>query len=168
MQELIFNLGVERANNPEIRKSRIIFNLGENKSANIIEFAMQKMMEIYNINLFDYRTEIIERENSIGFYLNWHIDDCAVYKHNNTENKTNNVPLDDKYSLFHLKELPKYTMIIYLSSIDIDFKGGELEFVDLLIRPRKYDVVFFDSREVHKVRTFRKGVRKNILIKFFA
>jgi hypothetical protein len=58
-------------------------------------------------------------------------------------------------------------MIIYLTSIDIDFIGGELEFVDQLIKPKKNDIVFFDSREVHRVRRFRNGTRKNILIKFF-
>ncbi len=80
----------------------------------------------------EYKTEVIKRDNDVGFYLNWHIDDCAIHKHKTTEGKTNNIALNDKYSLYHLKELPKYTMIIYLSSIDEDFFGGEFEFVNQL------------------------------------
>jgi hypothetical protein len=173
MQKLIYDLGCKRANDEEIRKSRFLFNIGEiivnDTKENIIETAKEKLKNNFNLDLTNYNPEIIERDNAIGFYLNWHIDDCAVFKHDqNLEGeKTNNVPLDEKYSLFHMKCLPRYTMIIYLTSIDDDFIGGEFEFVDQLIRPKKYDVVVFDSREVHRVRRFRGGIRKNILIKFF-
>lgn len=166
MQDLLYKLGCERANDYEIKKSRLYFNL-KNITENLIENATIEIKNKLNINLNDFDKEIIERNNEQNFYLNWHIDDCAVFVHNSTENKKNNIPLNDKYSLFHIKTLPKYTMIIYLTSINIDFEGGELEFVDLLIKPQKNDVVFFDSREVHRVRRFRSGVRKNILIKFF-
>ena len=39
----------------------------------------------------------------------------------------------------HMKDLPKYTMIIYLTGYDIDFIGGEFEFVNQIIKPKKYD-----------------------------
>jgi hypothetical protein len=169
MQKLIYDLGCKRAADDEIRKSRFMFNIEKNIKSDIIESAKEKLKDNFNVDLTNYEQEIIERENAVGFYLNWHIDDCAVFKHDpNLEGeKQNNVPLDDKYSLFHMKPLPKYTMIIYLTSIDEDFIGGEFEFVDQLIRPKKYDVIMFDSREVHRVRRFRDGTRKNILIKFF-
>lgn len=170
MQEIIFNFGLERIQNIEIKNARLIFNLGDIQDLNeteLIDFAMQKILQLNNINLFDYEQKIIQRENKLGFYLNWHIDDCAIFKHKDTDNKKNNIKLNDKFSLFNLEELPKYTMIIYLSSCDKDFFGGEFEFVNKKIKPQKYDVIFFDSREVHRVNTFRKGERKNILVKFY-
>lgn len=166
MQETIYNFGIQRIQDNEIKSARFCFNLGENENDKI-QSAINKIKSISGIDLTLYRQEIIKRENKVGFYLNWHIDDCAVYKHDTTENKTNNIVLNDKYSLYHTKTLPKYTMIIYLTSIDQDFVGGEFEFVDQLIKPKKNDVVFFDSREVHRVRTFRGGNRQNILVKFY-
>jgi 2OG-Fe(II) oxygenase superfamily len=171
MQEVILNLGKKRANEINIRSLRHYFNLGKIEDAlkkkDIKEIAKELMKDKYNIDLTNFRSEIIERDNKIGFYLNWHIDDCSIHKHKTTENKTNNEILNDKYGLYHEKLLPKYTMIIYLTSIDQDFTGGEFEFVDQLIKPKKYDVIFFDSGEVHRVRRLRSGERKNILIKFY-
>jgi len=172
MQELIYNLGVERIQNLEIRNVRQILNLNldENQEftqEELVNFAMEKMSNSNKINLFDFEKKIICRDNKIGFYLNWHIDDCAIFKHKDTDNKKNNIALNDKFSLFNLEELPKYTMVIYLTSCNKDFSGGEFEFIDQKIKPQKYDVVFFDSREVHRVNTLRKGERKNILVKFY-
>jgi hypothetical protein len=167
MQDLIYSFGLERNKDIEITKNRLYFNLGNVSQEKIIENAMEQVQSKLKIDLNNFRPEVIQRDNKEGYYLNWHIDDCAIYKHDTTENKTNNIPLNDKYSLYHKSDLPKFTMIIYLTSIDEDFKGGEFEFVDLLIRPKKYDVVFFDSREVHRVRRFREGERKNIFVKFY-
>lgn len=170
MQKAIYNLGCKRLYDTDIKKSRIIFNLGENAlNGDLINLAIAKLRDDFKFDLTDYEQEVIERDNTIGFYLNWHIDDCAVFKHDLKleGEKTNNEHIDEKYSLFHMKPLPKYTMVIYLTSIDEDFMGGEFEFIDQLIKPKKYDVVVFDSREVHRVRRFRGGIRKNILVKFF-
>lgn len=171
MDQAIYYHGIELIKSDIISSKRLYINLGENNDGdeenNIIEKAIRIISNKISINLLEYKNEIIYRNNPEGFYLNWHIDDCAVYKHNTTMNKTNNILLNDKYSLYHKKELPKFTMIIYLTSIDEDFKGGEFEFVNQLIRPKKNDVIFFDSREVHRVRRFRGGERKNILIKFY-
>jgi hypothetical protein len=170
MQDLLYNLGLERIADKEIRSKRTIANLNEIKELTIdeiIENAMNKIFELKNINLYNYNKKVIMRDNQIGFYLNWHIDDCAIFKHKDSEGKVNCVKLNDKYSLFNLEELPKYTMIIYLTSYGIDFTGGEFEFIDEKIKPKKYDIVFFDSREVHRVFRLREGQRKNILIKFY-
>ena len=167
MQEVILDLGKQRANDPYIKSVRHYFNLGEIGDNDIKEYAIKEIHEKYGIDLSTYRSEIIERDNQVGFYLNWHVDDCSIHKHKTTENKTNNDILNDKYALYHKKELPKYTMIIYLTSINIDFVGGEFEFVDELIKPKKNDVIFFDSREVHRVNKLRSGERKNILVKFY-
>lgn len=167
MQELIYNLGLERIANEEIRSKRIITNLNKTEDLSedeIIDSAIEKIMELKNINLKNYNKKVIIRDNQIGFYLNWHIDDCAIFKHKDSEGKKNCIKLNDKFSLFNLEELPKYTMIIYLTS---NFTGGEFEFIDEKIKPKKYDIVFFDSREVHRVYRLREGERKNILIKFY-
>jgi hypothetical protein len=167
MQDLIYSFGLELTKNQEIKERRLYFNLGNILQEKIIENAIEQVQLKLKIDFNKFRSEIIQRDNKEGYYLNWHIDDCAIYKHDTTENKINNIPLNDKYSLYHKNDLPKFTMIIYLTTIDVDFRGGEFEFVDQLIRPKKHDVVFFDSREVHRVRRFREGERKNILVKFY-
>ena len=173
MQELIYNLGKERFDTiPEIKSNRHIINIGSNIDKNnnineLIELAKKKLNDEVGLNLFEYKMEIIERSNPIGFYLNWHIDDCSIHKHKSTDGKFNNDPLNEKFSLYHEKALPKFTMVIYLTSIADDFIGGEFEFIDAVIKPKKYDVVVFDSREVHRVRRLRSGVRRNVLVKFF-
>ena len=106
MQDLIYNLGKERVQNKEITQSRHIIDLNitqHNSKEELIELTKLKLNQLYQIDLDSYRTEIIERDNPTNFYLNWHIDDCAVYKHDTTNNKYHNEPLNDKYSLFHLK-----------------------------------------------------------------
>lgn len=170
MQDLMYNLGLERIANEEIRSMRTVTNLnlsGEFETEEIIEFAINKIFELKKINLHEYDKKIIMRDNKIGYYLNWHIDDCAIFKHKNSEGKVNNTKLNEKYSLFSLDILPTYTMVIYLTSHGTDFTGGEFEFIDEKIKPKKYDVVFFDSREVHRVYKLREGERKNILVKYY-
>jgi hypothetical protein len=178
MQEALYSEGCKRITEYNLKKTRIIFNIGEQiqetldiNPETLIRCAIEYLesSEYFGLSkLSDMRKEMIVRDNQIGFYMNWHLDDCSVIKHNTTDKELhNNIVLNNKYSLFHMKNLPKYTMIIYLSSIDIDFCGGEFEFVDQLVKPKKYDVVFFDSREVHRVRTLRSGSRKNVLVKFF-
>jgi hypothetical protein len=189
MQELLYNEGCRRLQEYDLKKSRIIVNLGNifgvkkyasdadaehnsNSEVNISEMivndAIKHFESTYEVMLSHMKKDIIVRENKLGFYMNWHIDDCSVIKHNTTDKVLdNNIIMNDKYALFHKKELPKYTMIIYLTGHEDDFLGGEFEFVDKIIKPKKYDVIFFDSREVHRVNTLRKGIRKNILVKFF-
>jgi hypothetical protein len=38
-------------------------------------------------------------------------------------------------------------MLIYFDTADIDFTGGELEFVDEIIKPHRGLVILFDSKE---------------------
>ena len=80
MQTLLYNLGIERIAEPEIRSKRIITNLNleperEFSQEEIIESAIKKIYELNNINLFDHNKKVIIRDNPIGYYLNWHIDD---------------------------------------------------------------------------------------------
>lgn len=173
MQELLYNIGKERLKTiPELLTNRHIFNISEHvtngaTTTEVIEIANQQIKQRFNLDLFNHKMEIVERVNPVGFYLNWHIDDCAIHKHKTTDGKTNNDPLTDKFSLYHAKALPVFSMVIYFSTIDDDFTGGELEFVDYVFKPHKYDVVIFDSREMHRVRRLRSGFRRNVLVKFF-
>jgi len=173
MQQLLCDLGKNRLDSiPEIKQNRHIFNISEyitNESTTncAIEIAKKIAKEKFSLDLFDYRMEIVERDNPVGFYLNWHIDDCSIHKHKTLDGKTNNDTLSNKFGLYHAKPLPIFSMVIYFSSIDKDFIGGELEFVDYILKPRKYDVIIFDSREVHRVRKLRNGTRRNVLVKFF-
>jgi hypothetical protein len=92
----------------KLKKKRYIFNIKTivelYSQKNIIELAINKINQEYNLDLTKYETGIIERENQIGFYLNWHIDDCAIFKHNeDSKENTNNTLFDDKFFLYHKK-----------------------------------------------------------------
>lgn len=168
MSNLIYQLGKKRLENGNLYH-RLIFNLGNydhDDTDSIVMITIKYIQEKHQLNLFGFRAEKIERENKIGFSMKWHIDDCSIYKHKTTDGKIHNEILNEKYSLHHLKLLPKFTMMIYLTGGN-DFEGGEFEFVDKTIKPEKYDVILFDSREVHRVKELKSGVRKNILVKFF-
>ncbi len=64
MQDLIYKLGCERANDIEIKKSRLYFNLGEIQDKSLIESAMDEIKKRLTVNLYDFRHEIIERNNA--------------------------------------------------------------------------------------------------------
>ena len=103
-----------------------------------------------------------------GYNIKWHIDDRQLQKHK-LENNTDNLEIiysNDKYKygLWTHKEYPKYTAIIYLTS---DFEGGEFCFVDKIIKPKRGDVIIFDSKEVHKVNKLKSGIRNCYVVKFF-
>jgi len=164
----IYELGKERILNDDIRNMRYVYNIKDKIDNDqmiemIINIAINEIKDKKNINLYEYSNRIIQRTNDIGFSMNWHIDDCSVYKHKQIF-EPNQPKIKNKYTIFHMEPLPKYSMIIYLTD---NFIGGEFEFIDQLIKPKKYDVIFFDSREVHRVRKLRQGIRQNILIKFY-
>ena len=168
MQGLLFTEGERRLKDYELEKKRLLINLKDHNIFDKDEFIndiINIVKEEHKMDLSKYKYEVIERNNEIGFYMNWHIDDCSIFKHkHDLSDKENNIPLNDTHSIYHKKILPIYTMIIYLSD---EFEGGEFEFINKVIKPKKYDVIIFDSREVHRVRKLRKGIRKNILVKFF-
>jgi hypothetical protein len=172
MSTLIYDIGKNKIANNEYM-CRYIYNLkneynlsDELKSDELIYYSIEYLRTKHNLDLSNYKFKKIERENKVGFYMKWHIDDCSIYKHKSTDDKINNIKLNEKYSLHHTCLLPKYTMLIYLTGGD-NFDGGEFCFIDKTIKPEKYDVFLFDSREVHRVNLLKSGVRKNILIKFY-
>ena len=53
------------------------------------------------------------------------------------------------------------------SFIKIENRIRVQEFVDQQIIPKKNWILFFSSKEVHRVLAIKTGIRKNILIKFY-
>jgi len=127
---------------------------------------------IDNINILGIpftEYEIVKRFHTDDFYnLNWHIDNRQLQKHK-VNNDTNNLQIiyknnKYKYGLWSHEKIPKYTAIIYLSS---DFEGGEFCFIDKIVKPKRGDVIIFDSQEVHKVNKLKSGIRNCYVVKFF-
>jgi hypothetical protein len=118
--------------------------------------------------------EIVYRNNCDDNYnLNWHLDDRILQKHQcGLSNGLNIIYVKNGYE-FGLwnrridKKILKKTIIIYLSTIDIDFQGGELEFLDKIIRPRIGLVISFNNYDLHRVRKMNSGHRKAIVIKIY-
>ena len=126
--------------------------------------------EIHDINsiidISNYTIYFMKKENSVDFFMNWHIDDAQIVKRKNGLN--GQIKISDKHYLHYNKNKPIYTIIIYGSNYNIDFEGGLLEFVDgTIIKPKKNYYVLFNSDELHRVHKITKGNRKNILIKLY-
>jgi len=97
------------------------------------------------------------KENTKGFFMNYHLDGVQTFKVNKKE-----------FDMITKDELWKYTMIIYESDYQKDFSGGIFEFCDgERVFPKKGLCILFDSRDVHCVHQITKGTRKNYLIKIY-
>jgi hypothetical protein len=106
------------------------------------------------------------------YKIEWHMDNHIPYRHPlEMEPQLHDLQIigrDDKYvySLWNNGVVPKYTIIVYFTSYGIHFHGGEFEFLNgTTIHPKCGDVVFFDGREIHRVRSMRNGIRQCIVIK---
>lgn len=166
-------------NKTNIKNSRLIFNINDVNKKCDLNFSMklfEKLTDYINSNLKIKLDEMhfknSTRVNRKGFDMEWHIDDAQIIKNN----KEKLIELEDNPDLINISEntllytnsAPKYSLIYYESDHEIDFIGGELEFVDgLKILPKKGMAIFFDSKEVHKVNQIKSGERKNTLIKFY-
>lgn len=162
-QTCIYEYGKEIL--PNIKSDRHYFMIRDTTS----DESIIKELSLYTkIDFTQYKYKKIEREVSTGFGMKWHIDDIALIKINkDKDNYKNGIVLHNKYRLFHKEELPLYSSILYLSSNNEDFKGGEFHFVDEMIIPYKNHVLLFNSKEVHRVAKVTSGIRKNILYKFY-
>jgi hypothetical protein len=165
MTEYIYQEGLKRLEEYKLQDKRLFFNL-QTEDVNLI---IKHIINNYNIDLSCYNTSIIYKENKENYSMKWHCDDCFIQKNKKDYIYENNnyCKISDKYYLVHAKPLPVYTLLIYLSDYNIDYTGGELCFTDIIVTPNKYDVIFFDSREIHKVNLQKSGTRKNYLIKFY-
>jgi hypothetical protein len=172
-QKVLFQEGIKRLEELNLQKYRHEFFLKEIKDIenkqedinNLVEKAIKLLPD--TLQLEKLEKKIYMKESKIGFSMKWHCDDCCIFKHkDNFKYSNNNLKINDRYSLYFTK-LPVYSMVIYLSTQDNEFTGGEFNFVDKKIKPEKYKVIFFDSREIHKVEKVKTGTRTNILVKFY-
>ncbi len=112
-----------------------------------------------------------EPEKRVG--LGWHIDDCQL-----VSKKT--PPSFNPERFIHLYEdqwlyisnprarIPRWTMILYLSTEGRDFEGGRFRLADgREYRPVAGLGLLIDSREVHMVSPVKSGTRKSIIIKIY-
>ena len=129
-----------------------------------LDTIIEELSNKTKINLKNYNHVITKKSSEKGFDMKWHIDDIAVIK---TKSNNNGIILNNKYKLHYKNDLPIWTAIIYLSDYNIDFTGGEFYFLNQEIKPMKNYVLFFDSREVHRVNLVKFGTRDTILIKFY-
>jgi len=141
--------------NPEIAQRRIFFQFN-------LENKIEDLFMIYGLD--KYEIKIVERKSESGFEMGWHQDDISFHR--------NSKKHCEKYNKNELKPYcisnpPKYTMLLYYSTIGEDFEGGEFCFVDRKIRPTKGMGILFDSREIHKVNRIKKGEKKVKIIKFY-
>lgn len=115
-------------------------------------------------DLTDYEMISIPKENHQGFQMGWHVDDCSTHKNSKKHQEKYNFP---KYTLYSINPPPVYTAVLYYSTFNQDFRGGEFCFIDEEIKPQKYQGIFFNSQEVHQVKLITQGTRKCVLLKFY-
>jgi hypothetical protein len=178
-QKALFDYGSKTVR--EYKSKRILTNLSHlnlsiedlNDSIKFIKSLISAIKNKYNLDLSNYLVVAVRKENSKDSSMKWHIDDCCLFRHTKTHNLTelkNNIIIDSNFALYKYykdKPLPIYSLVIYLSTYQKDFTGGEFCFVDQIIKPIIGDIVLFDSREVHKVNTVLSGNRTSILLKFY-
>lgn len=167
--KVLYEEGLRRVQEYQLDEFRRHFKLelinGDDNQETLINQAINILSSEFKLN--ELSNKIFNKEVGSNFFMKWHCDDCSLFKHRKGHQPLkNNLKLTDQYSLYGVN-LPKYSMVIYLSSFGIDFTGGEFNFVDKEIKPMKYDVLFFDSRDIHKVNQVKTGNRKSILIKFY-
>jgi hypothetical protein len=142
---------------------------------NIIE--KLDLLSEYKEELKKLDIEIIVRNKTKeeNYYLNWHFDDKKLIVHKkHNKNIVHDLEIiyeDDKhiYGLYNKNNDKKllYTLIFYVSSWNIDFIGGEFNFIDKTIKPIKGMILLFHSNELHKVNLLNNGKRKAIVVKFY-
>lgn len=146
------------------------YNLDELTDDNIVDSTLHVLRDHFDINSHNYDIKVCPKENIQGFSMHLHMDDWNVIrlsKKSCTDHR--HILINDRISLFNNKpKKPIWSVIIYLSTRNHDFNGGNLQFVDgTSLAVDKYDIVVFDSRILHEVTKITSGVRKSILIKFY-
>lgn len=141
--------------NSEIKLNRKKFNFD-------VDAKIEEILDKLGLN--NYEKKIIERKFEKNIELGWHVDDMCMFRNSKSHcekyNKESIIP--------YCKDKPPiYTIVLYYSTFDIDFKGGEFCFVDEKIKPVRGLGILFDSREVHRVNRVRDGLRESIVVKLY-
>lgn len=127
---------------------------------------------IPNIFFQDTKYEIVFRNHiaSDKYSMNWHYDNKQLIKHKVSNlqkiHSLQIVSIDDKYIYgLYCKNLIQFTIIIYLDTYNIDFKGGEFHFHDEIVYPERGMILIFNANELHKVSPLKSGKRRAIVVK---
>ncbi len=157
-----FNFDIEHSGNPD------------NSNNNIREF-------VKNLGFTQEESDnaVIIHKNIKPEGLSWHIDDCQLVKYKKGKEPIYNLEqyilLDntgDKliYLYFNTptKKLPKFTILFYSSTYQVDFEGGILNLADgtQIISVKNHGFVL-DSREAHMVTPVAKGIRNVTVVKIY-
>ena len=141
--------------------------VNERKIGTISNYDIDEIKKLKLIDFQNYNYKIINKIHYQNYNMDWHLDDAQIIKHSNKV-YPDQIQIANKKYINYSNEIPEYSMIIYDSEYNIDFKGGTFEFVDkTLIYPKKGLYLFFNSKEVHRVNNIIEGTRKNKLIKFY-
>jgi hypothetical protein len=194
MNKILYDYGKKLLDKEIIKKRYILQYNNENFINNIREFDDENIKIIFEKELpniiekldllTEYKEELKKLEKEIvvrnktkneNYYLNWHFDDkkLIVHKKNNKDiiHDLEIIYEDDNniYGLYNKNnnKILLYTLIFYASSWNIDFIGGEFNFIDKTIKPIKGMILLFNSNELHKVNLLNNGKRKAIVVKFY-
>ena len=149
-------------NNPSILESRKVGFLDKQF------YNINSIIDLDLVDLDVYRFQVVKKVHSNDYSMKWHLDDAQIISHKKDAEVKDQEFISKKKSIHYNNDPPEYSMIIYDSEYDVDFKGGILEFCDgFKVYPKKNMYVFFDSRLVHMVHKMIEGVRVNFLIKFY-
>lgn len=120
-----------------------------------LEDIFDKIKSNLNIDLKNFKYDIIKRNTQKGFKMNYHRDNYLIRKING----------ENIFIPYDKINLSKYSLLWYKNS---DFKGGTLEFMTgNIIKPIKNMFIFFDSNDIHRVNIQLDGDRIVELYKFY-
>ena len=122
------------------------------------------------IDLSTYEYEKVERESTQGFSMKWHMDDRVVVKiKKECILDPTDICINDQYKLSKRnkdKNVPIYSVIVYLSDYNKDFTCGEFEFVDEIIMPKKNVMIFLIVMKYTEYNLLKLVIEKQFYINF--
>jgi hypothetical protein len=142
---------------------------------NLLAFFKENKHKLDIAQLDNYKNyDVIYRNNTTGdrYEMKWHYDNKKLIKHKISDlqkiHSIQIVHMDDKYiyGLYTNKPI-RYTMIIYLDTYREDFMGGEFNFYNQTIYPRRGMLLFFTADELHKVSLLKSGRRRAVIVKIY-
>ncbi len=146
MQNYIKEIGLQNIDQFDLRSKRKIFSVDKIDIDYIVK----------SLNLGD-DYDYVHKTNNEGFYMGYHMYGYQIYKKSKEE-----LQIVPKF------KISKWTLLIYESTYNTDFKGGIFEFVDgQRVYPKKNLCVLFDSRDVHMVHRQTNGERSNYIVKIY-
>ena len=147
----------------------------EKTPENLLDFFNENKHKLNIPQLDTYNnSEVIYRNNTAAdrYEMKWHYDNKKLIKHKISDlqkiHSIQIVHMDDKYiyGLYTNKPI-RYTMIIYLDTYLQDFMGGEFNFYNRTIYPRRGMLLFFSADELHKVSLLKSGRRRAVIVKIY-